>query len=269
MLNIILSFDDSRDDFYSRAFPILKKYNIPSTLNVISSFVKGDVICDFPSSCNKAMTCEQIVECQQSGIVELACHGATHQNTREDIIRNISELKQMGCTVDNIGAASQGSEITIQNRNDDGIWDLVKNGTLSYLRSGIVVRREGYIYSALTLLDMFVHNKYLYYLLNKKCFIENPTEPFFLSAAIVNYTTVKQIKYFVDRFVCQNEYRDNSALILMFHSILKKDDPGYGKDKWYWDECYFDEICSFLHGNKKLRTITTQDYVLNCLKKNV
>lgn len=257
---VILSFDDSRDDFYTRAFPILKKYKIPSTLNVISSFVKGDISCDFPSCDDKGMTSEQVVDCQRSGLVEIACHGATHKNTRIDILRNIEELKDMGCDVKGIGSASQGSEITIQNRNEDGIWDLVNKGTLSYLRSGIIIRREGLLYSALSLLDMFVHSKRLFYRLNKKCIIKNPSEPFFLSVAIVSYTTIKQVVGFVERLAKESR-GENAAIILMFHSVLKKSDAGYGKDKWYWDEGKFEELCAYFAESKNIKVITTSDFV--------
>lgn len=261
MSYVILSFDDSRDDFYTRAYPILKKYKIPSTLNVISSLVNGDISCDFPSCVDRGMTPEQVIECQRSGLVEIACHGATHQNTKRDILRNIDELKEMGCDVKGIGAASQGSELTTLNRNEDGIWDLVNNGTLSYLRSGIIIRREGILYSALSLLDMFVHSKWLYYFLNKRTFIINPTEPFFLSAAIVSYTTLKQVKFLIEKLAGMPTPNDNSALILMFHSILKPEDTGYGKDKWYWDEQRFDDLCAFLSKETSIQVVTTQQYI--------
>jgi hypothetical protein len=39
MKTIILSFDDARRDFYTRALPIIKKYNLTATLNVISDFI--------------------------------------------------------------------------------------------------------------------------------------------------------------------------------------------------------------------------------------
>lgn len=262
MKYIILSFDDSRDDFYTRAYPILKKYGIPCTLNVISSLVKRTIKCDFPSSCGNGMSCEQVLECQQSGLVEIACHGATHKNTKEDFIKNIEEIKEMGCTIDNIGAASQGSEITLQNRNNDGVWDLVRNGTLSYLRSGIKIRREGLLYSALSLVDRYIHSNYLFFYLNKRCIIDRPREPFFLSTAIVNYTTIKQVRFLVERFAGNKDTKSvDSALIIMLHSILEKDDPGYGKDKWYWDIEKFDKLCCYLKENRRIKMITTQEYV--------
>ena len=55
-------------------------------------------------------------------------------------------------------------------------------------------------------------------------------EPFFLSVAIYSYTTIAQIKSLI------KSMPNNSSVILMFHSILKITDKGYGVDKWYWEE---------------------------------
>lgn len=38
MKYITLSFDDGRKDFFTNALPVLKKYNLPATLNVITDF---------------------------------------------------------------------------------------------------------------------------------------------------------------------------------------------------------------------------------------
>lgn len=146
MKNIILSFDDAREDFYTRAYPLLKSKNITATLNVTSGFVLSpEKFSEFGSGNNKAMTPENVLECQNNGI-EIALHGSMHLNTKQDVLRNIEELKLMGVNVDNIGFASPCSEITFKNKNDDGIWDLVNNGVISYIRSGIQIRREGYMY---------------------------------------------------------------------------------------------------------------------------
>lgn len=39
MKTVILSFDDSLLDFYTNVFPLLKEFDVKSTLNVINSFV--------------------------------------------------------------------------------------------------------------------------------------------------------------------------------------------------------------------------------------
>ena len=129
MKKIVLSFDDARLDFYIRAYPLLLKYNMSATLNVTSGFVLSPNKFSFTSANNQPMTIQQVKECFDNGI-EIACHGSNHNNTKEDLLQNIAELKEMGIDTNNIGFASPHSHLTIENKNNDGIWDLVDYGTI-------------------------------------------------------------------------------------------------------------------------------------------
>lgn len=64
----VLTFDDGYEDFYTYAFPILKKYNIKSTIYLVWNFIgrKGFL--------NK----KQINEIIDSGIVEVGSHAVNH-----------------------------------------------------------------------------------------------------------------------------------------------------------------------------------------------
>lgn len=95
MKTVILSFDDSRLDFYTNVFPLLKEYDIPATLNVITDFVNHPQNYSFPSGNDEAMTTDQLKECAASGLVELACHGHTHKNTKDDIVDNIQNINNI------------------------------------------------------------------------------------------------------------------------------------------------------------------------------
>lgn len=254
MKNIILSFDDAREDFYTRAYPLLKSKNITATLNVTSGFVLSpEKFTQFRSGDNRAMTPENVIECQNNGI-EIALHGSMHLNTKKDILQNIEELKSIGVNIDNIGFASPCSDITFENKNSDGIWDLInKNGGISYIRSGRQLRREGYFYTFFSLLDSVIHSKYLFRWLNKRNIIREIKEPFFLSVAIYSYTTIQQINALI------KSMPNNSSLILMFHSILQKTDKGYGIDKWYWDEKKFRDLLDLLMNENDINICTTRD----------
>lgn len=255
MKNIILSFDDARKDFFTRAYPLLKKYNIKATLNVTSGFIlHPDKFSQFSSGGNKSMTSNDILECQNNGI-EIALHGSMHLNTKEDVLRNIRELQEMGLKTENIGFASPSSCLTFENKNDDGIWDLVNKGVISYIRSGIQIRREGYVYMFFSLLDSLIHSKKIFWYLNKRNIIVDTKIPFLSSVAIYSYTSLKQIQNLI------TSMPDNSSVILMFHSILKKTDIGYGNDKWYWDEILFRNLLDFLYNEKEVRICTSYDLV--------
>lgn len=250
---IVLSFDDSREDFYTRVFPLLKKYNTPATLNVISGFVDGTTKMNMPSADNKAMTSSQVVECQQSGLVEIACHGATHDNTKEGVLQNIEDMKTWGINVEGLGFASPTSILTKDNIHTTGIDSLVEQGILSYVRSGIRTRREGLVYSAFTFLDSKIHMGYLFYRLNKRCIIGNTLPAILPSVAINSYHTIAQVKKLIAKM------HDCDAVILNFHSVLRKADAGYGKDKFYWEEGKFEELIKELKSDISVRVCTTKD----------
>lgn len=108
MKKIVLSFDDGRADFYTRAYPLLSKHNMPSTLNVTSGFILTPAKFVFSSADDKAMTAEEVKECYFDN-VEIACHGFNHINAKADLLRNVEELEDMGIDVKNIGFASTRS----------------------------------------------------------------------------------------------------------------------------------------------------------------
>ena len=253
MKKIVLSFDDSREDFYTRVFPLLKKYNMPAVLNVISGFVNGTAKMNMPSADSKAMTSAQVVECQQSGLVEIACHGASHDNTKEGVLRNIEDMKAWGVNVEGIGFASPTSILTKANIHETGIDTLVEQGILSYVRSGIRTRREGLIYSVFTLLDSKIHSNCLFYRLNKRCIIDTPIPSILLSVAVNSYHTLPQVTKLIRKM------KDGESVILNFHSVLRKTDVGYGKDKFYWEEGKFVELIKILNAADIVKVCITKE----------
>lgn len=258
MKTIIFSFDDARQDFYSRAVPILQKYNLTATLNVITDFIQNQskYTC-FNSGCNQSMTQEELLSCQEIGI-EIACHGHLHLNTKEDVLNNIKYLKAMGLKFPKgIGFASPNSEITDKNKHHNGIWDIFLDGTLSYVRSGTQILREGFWYTFLSTIDRFIHSPKLWFKLNKHNILHKEMLNGILpSITIHSYTTLKQIQYMIDHMP------DNTAIILMFHSICSQNDEGYGKDKWYWDVKHFEELCLYIKEQMNTANLmTTIDYI--------
>lgn len=89
MNNISLSFDDSKKNFYINVFPLLKKYNVPATLNVITDRVLKSTADDLNRS---YMTIAEVEECAASGLVEIASHSANHRNEVDDVVLSINQL---------------------------------------------------------------------------------------------------------------------------------------------------------------------------------
>jgi len=69
---VALTFDDGYEDFYTNAYPLLKKYNLKSTLYVIVNAV------DKPGYITK----EQLKEMAASGYVEIGSHTFNHPDLR-------------------------------------------------------------------------------------------------------------------------------------------------------------------------------------------
>lgn len=65
---IVLTFDDGYRDFYTTAWPILRRYDFQSTVFVISGVV------DRPAY----LTRQQLIELDRSGLVEIASHTVSH-----------------------------------------------------------------------------------------------------------------------------------------------------------------------------------------------
>lgn len=68
--SIVLTFDDGYEDFYTDAYPILKKYNMKATIYIINNFIgrKG------------YMTQDQLRELSRSDIIEIGAHSEDHVN---------------------------------------------------------------------------------------------------------------------------------------------------------------------------------------------
>lgn len=86
--SVALSFDDGYEDFYSQAFPLLKKYQIKSTLYVIVNRLGQPGY----------LTKDQLKELAQSGLVEIGSHTFNHLDLRrlktKDLIFEIKQSRQ-------------------------------------------------------------------------------------------------------------------------------------------------------------------------------
>lgn len=66
--SIVLTFDDGYEDFYTDAFPILKKYNFKATIYIIVDFIGR----------HGFLNEKEIKEIAQSGLVEIGSHTLNH-----------------------------------------------------------------------------------------------------------------------------------------------------------------------------------------------
>ena len=82
--SLALTFDDGYEDFYTDAYPLLKKYNLKGTLYVIINRL------DTPGYVTKG----QVKEMADSGLVEIGSHTFNHPDLRTKRLKDaIFEIK--------------------------------------------------------------------------------------------------------------------------------------------------------------------------------
>lgn len=251
MRYVVLSFDDGRKDFYTNAVPILKKYRLPTTLNIVSDFIGKQDLSQFASANYECMSADEILTCQKMGI-EIANHSADHTNDVRQIIRGSDKLLCMQCGSGRIGFSSPESEIS--QKNIFSYEYLIRDHIVSYIRSGNQVRRDGLLYACMYFLYKTTKSKILFWIYNRRNLIElKEKRPRLYPSVTCNAdNSAEQMLFFI------KSIPDNYAVIIMFHSILSYGDTGWAKDKWYNSTEDFEKLCCYLSKKRDIRVITNR-----------
>ncbi|TAN49219.1 MAG: hypothetical protein EPN21_12695, partial [Methylococcaceae bacterium] len=70
---VLLVFDDGFQSFYSKVFPLLKKYRYPATVALVGAWMDGKDKPDMPGN-KQVLSWDQVRELAKSGLVEIASH---------------------------------------------------------------------------------------------------------------------------------------------------------------------------------------------------
>ncbi len=93
----VLTFDDGYLDFYQNALPILREYNYPATVFVVSDLIGASNVWDtsrYDSIVEPLMNLRQLIEIQRSNI-QIGSHSKTHADlTKIDINQRRLEIFQ-------------------------------------------------------------------------------------------------------------------------------------------------------------------------------
>lgn len=68
---VLLTFDDGYVSFYTKVYPLLKKYNYSAVVSVVGTWMDGNPA---PDDIGKVVSWNQLREMEQSGLVEVASH---------------------------------------------------------------------------------------------------------------------------------------------------------------------------------------------------
>ena len=118
----VLTFDDGYRDFYTDAFPILKKYQMKSTIFLISSFLGR----------NDFLTLDQVTEMLGSGLIEVGSHTLHHANLKKANLNYATdEIVQSKANLEKLFGISVESFAYPYGAYDDQTVKLVKEASYS------------------------------------------------------------------------------------------------------------------------------------------
>ena len=76
---VVLTFDDSFEDVYLNAFPILKKYGFPASVFIATDFIGREQKNESTGILFKTLDSRQIKEMHDSGLIDFEPHTCSHQ----------------------------------------------------------------------------------------------------------------------------------------------------------------------------------------------
>lgn len=69
--SVMITFDDGYQSFYTKAYPLLQKYQVPAMLAIVTSWTDGEGL---PSDVRATATWDELREMEKSGLVTLVSH---------------------------------------------------------------------------------------------------------------------------------------------------------------------------------------------------
>ena len=240
---VCFSFDDGRSDAFE-ASQIMNKYNFKGSFHVTTGFIDKS----FKTNCfginRESLTIEQIKDMSKNGHY-FSSHGDKHVMNNNDFLISYHKLvkwlganSKVGFSVPNSQFGEEELEAFVCHNKD----------YLSYVRVGRSKRcysfknKVFYVLYNIFKLQLFYDKFNKYNLLNL-----NEINRYHLTSLVVKRNT--KVKNLI-RFIKKNN-KNEVALILMFHSVVKK-----AENKWEYSIESFEKLCEALnHASAKVCSI--------------
>lgn len=241
-MKIIFSFDDGRSDAY-QAFKLLKKYALTASFHITTGFVDKSFITNSFGIERKPLTIDELIEMHKNGM-DISSHGDKHITDNKDFTISMNKLKEWG-----INKGKYGFSVPNSNYTPELLTTFVNDNSnnLQYIRIG----RSKECYTLTSKIHYVLYKLFKLQLsynhFNKHNLITNINKHHIPSLVIKNYTKVKNIIKFI------NKYRStNYTLAIMLHSIV--DNPS---NQWEWSTSNFTTLCEYLSKEKSTIEVLT------------
>ena len=264
---ISLSFDDGRLDNYTIAYPILKRYGLPATFNITTSYCLGLRDPKYLGTSEPAMNVDMVREIASNPCMEIAGHGDLHDYSRSDMTAWKDKLQEMtgkvgdsnSYTKDNsVGFAVPGTSIDI---NDQELINSLKDYGIAYTRVSLRYKSCPKLKTLIRKMSRVLTMPILYKLAYKDTLIdENDKGKFLLnSVPLLASVPFAQLKALIDEAIKKEKH-----MIIMLHSI-KQD----SNDNWVYPVVEFEKLCAYLKKKQEeqaLSVVTTMELYNRVIK---
>ena len=253
---ISLSVDDGSLDGFTNIFPLLKKYNLPATFNIVTKYLDektDDLEKPFPS-----LTWQIVKEMYSSSLIEFANHTSDHTNSWDSIAagRDILISRLDIPFNKKIGFASPESKISgtelLSNKPR-----FIRLG-ISYARTGIRVRSHKIYRILARKIGRVIHLGWIYKIAYHDTLMDKNDNYVLYSVPIMRDTTTNQVIALI-----KHAEAEKKSLILMLHRVKKPEEPGYNNN-WCWDYGKFEYLLKYLHNEQlkgHIEVLKTQDII--------
>lgn len=240
MKYVSITFDDGRKDNYTEAFPIMNKNKLTGTIFCTTGFI--DKTWEKPTdwlSAGEPIKIEQLLELRKNGW-EIALHGDKHTTAIEDLTIAIEKMKSWGLFETKMGFSIPNSAVP-REELDDVIHSML-GSEIQYIRSGRRINTKKISARLLFIAYSICKFRWAYNLFNVKNVnrIDSVNDEMIYSVVVRNKDSVNMIEHFIETAP------ENTWIVLMFHSVIDKDNPLYNSDPWNWSSEKFTTLCKFL-----------------------
>lgn len=249
---VTISLDDGRRDSFDYARTLLKQYEIPATINIVTQYVRDGKLDD--TLPEPPMSVGQVRILAEDPLFEVAAHGHAHRNDWEDIALGRSELLEwLGKAEETrLGFASPGSGMTGEFIRENQ--SRLRECGFHYVRTGLSIQSRCGLRLLARKAARIIHSRHLYATAYADTLQSDMRDMTVYAVPVLRDTRLQQLLYLVDRAIERQQ-----CCTLLFHSIVPRGERVVCP-VWSWEAERFEALLRALDAKRRagsLRLMTT------------